>query len=94
MTILVEHTCSKKIAIFESTMKRTSAVHTYLNCMYSHAVYKLWLWIVRGGLKYMYLGWLEHGGTGTILHVNYRHRSKFMHCNVRHKVHEYTAVTC
>ena len=44
--------------------------------------------------KYMYLGWLKHGGTGTILHVNYRHRSKFMHSDVRHKVHEYTAVTC
>ena len=29
MAILVEHTCSKKIAIFESTMKQTSAVHTY-----------------------------------------------------------------
>ena len=42
----------------------------------------------------MYLGWLKHGGTGTILHVNYRHRSKFMHSNVRHKVHEYTPVTC
>ena len=41
----------------------------------------------------MYLGWLKHGGTGTILHVNYRHRSKFMHSNVPHKVHEYTAVT-
>ena len=26
----------KKIAIFESTMKQTSAVHTYLNCIYSH----------------------------------------------------------
>ena len=39
----------------------------------------------------MYLGWLKHGGTGTILHVNYRHRSKFMHSNVQHKVHEYTA---
>ena len=40
----------------------------------------------------MYLGWLKHGGTGTIIHayVNYRHRSKFMHSNVRHKVHEYT----
>ena len=49
---------------------------------------------MRGGLKYMYLGWLKHGGTGTILHVNYRHRSKFMHSNVPHKVHEYTAVTC
>jgi len=33
----------KKIAIFESTMKRTSAVHTYLNCTYSHGGYKLWL---------------------------------------------------
>ena len=42
----------------------------------------------------MYLGWLKHGGTGTILHVNYRHQSKFMHSNVRHKDHEYTAVTC
>ena len=42
----------------------------------------------------MYLGWLKHGGTGTILHVNYRHRSKFMHSNVRHKVHEYAAGTC
>ena len=40
----------------------------------------------------MYLGWLKHGGTGTILHVNYRHRSKFMHSKVSHKVHEYTAV--
>ena len=49
---------------------------------------------MRGGLKYIYLGWLKHGGTGTTLHVNYRHRSKFMHSNVRHKVHEYTAVTC
>ena len=75
-------------------MKQTSAVHTYLNCTYSHGGYKLWLQIVRGGLKYMYLGWLKHGGTGTILHVNYRHRSKFMHSNVPHKVHEYTAVTC
>ena len=36
MAILVENTCSKKIAIFESTMKQTSAVHTYLNCTYSH----------------------------------------------------------
>ena len=43
---------------------------------------------------YMYLDWLKHGGTGTIIHVNYRHRSKFMHSNVRHKVHEYSAVTC
>ena len=42
----------------------------------------------------MYLGWLKHGGTGIILHVNYRHRSKFMHSNVPHKVHKYTAVTC
>ena len=33
----------KKIAIFESTMKRTSAVHTYLNCTYSHGGYKLWI---------------------------------------------------
>ena len=33
----------KNIAIFESTMKRTSAVHTYLNCAYSHGGYKLWL---------------------------------------------------
>ena len=41
----------------------------------------------------MYLGWLKHGRTaGTILHVNYRHRSKFMHSNVAQKVHEYTAV--
>ena len=43
-------------------------------------------------LKYMYLGWLKHGGTGTILNVNYRHRSKFIHSNVLHKVYEYTAV--
>ena len=41
MAILVEYTCSNKIAIFESTMKRTSAVHTYLNCTYSHGGYKL-----------------------------------------------------
>ena len=33
----------KKMAIFESNMKRTSAVHTYLNCTYSHGGYKLWL---------------------------------------------------
>ena len=44
----------------------------------------------------MYLGWLKHGDlcTGIILHVNYRQQSKFMHSNVPHKVHEYTAVTC
>ena len=42
----------------------------------------------------MYPGWLKHGGTGTIIHVNYRYQSKFMHCNVPHKVYEYTAVTC
>ena len=40
-------------------------------------------------LKKIILGWLKHGGTGTILHVNYRHLSKFMHSNVQHKVHEY-----
>ena len=47
-----------------------------------------------GGLKYICLDWLKHGWTGTILHENYRHRSKFMHINVPHKFHEYIAVTC
>ena len=42
----------------------------------------------------MYLGWLKRGGTGEILHVNYRHQFEFMHCNVTHNVHKYIAVTC
>ena len=93
IAILVEQICSKNSNIVKYQETNISCAHILELYIFPWR-YKLWLQIVRGGLKYMYLGWLKHGGTGTILHVNYRQWSKFMHRNVRHKVHKYTAVTC
>ena len=58
----------KKIAIFESTMKRTSAVHQSSTCF--HSKYSYWvcflrLWIIYKGTKSLCLGPLKHGAFAT-----------------------------
>ena len=93
MAIVVEHTHSKNSNIWKYQETNISCSHILELYIFTWRVQTVALHCVWR-FTYIYLGCLKHGGTGTILHVKYRHWSKFMHSTVPHKVYENTAVTC